>query len=142
MKNEMFMAALTPLCSDDLKANLAVLLTRSAQAICFLENEIKAPLYDDYIAPFTELLSIMENFDDIQLQILAQEIQQCIRANKQKQKPTQCVSGICIKLLTCLEYVNKLNNGSRHSYIVSLQLRYYNPRLTMSLTRQRRSSSK
>ena len=86
MKNEMFMADLTSLCSDDLKANLAVLLTRSAQAICFLENEIKVPLDDDYIEPFTELLSIMENFDDIQLQMLAQEIQQCIRAIKQKRK--------------------------------------------------------
>ena len=74
----MFMADLTPLCSGDLKANLAALLTRSAQAICFLENEIKAPLDDDKVTPFTKLLSIMENFDDVQLQTLAKEIQQCI----------------------------------------------------------------
>ena len=75
----MFIADLTPLCSGDLKANLVALLTRSAQAICFLENEIKAPLDDArYTKPFTKLLSIMENFDDVQLQMLAKEIQQCI----------------------------------------------------------------
>ena len=104
MKNEMFMADLTSLCSDDLKANLVVMLTRSAQAICFLENEIKVPLDDDYIKPFTELLSIMENFDDIQLQMLAQEIQQCIRAIKQKRMPTlevRCVSGLSYLLRAC-----------------------------------------
>ena len=81
MKDEMFMADLTPLCPDDLKANLAVLLTRSAQAICFLENEIKAPLDDDNISPFTTLLSIMENYDDVELQMLAKEIQEFIRDN-------------------------------------------------------------
>ena len=101
MKNETFMDDLTPLCSDDLKANLAVLLTRSAKAICFLENEIKAPLDDaKCIQPFTKLLSIMENFDDIQLQTLAQEIQQCIRANEQKQMPTLVRSVSDMKLLT------------------------------------------
>ena len=104
MKNEMFMADLTSLSSDDLKANLAVLLTRSAQAICFLENEIKVPLDDDYIEPFTELLSIMENFDDIQLQMLAREIQQCIRAIKQERMLTlevRCVSSLSYLLRAC-----------------------------------------
>ena len=95
------MADLTSLCSDDLKANLAVLLTKSAQAMFFLQNAIKAPLDDaKCIKPFIKLLSIMENFDDIQLQMLAQEIQQCIKANEQKQMSTlaQSVSGV--KLLT------------------------------------------
>ena len=82
------MADLTPLCSDDLKANLAALLTRSAQAICFLENKIKAPLDDARaIKPFTMLLSIMENFDDIQLQMLAKEIQQSISAKINEKMP-------------------------------------------------------
>ena len=88
MKNEMFMADLTPLCSDDLKANLAALLTRSAQAMCFLENKIKVPLENDCISPFTTLLSIMENYDDIELQMLAKEIQEFIRVN------SPCVSGM------------------------------------------------
>ena len=87
----MFMADLTPLCSDDLKANLAALLTRSAQAICFLENEIKVPLDDVYISPFTTLLSIMENYDDVKLQMLAKEIQEFIQANS---SIVQYVSGM------------------------------------------------
>ena len=95
------MADLTPLCCDDLKANLATLLTRSAQAMCFLENEIKAPLENDCVSPFTRLLSIMENYDDVELQMLAKEIQEYISVNS---SVVQSVSGYCH-----LEYVN--NNG-------------------------------
>ena len=95
------MADLTPLCSDDFKANLAALLTRSAQAICFLENGIKAPLDDKRVSPFTTLLSVMENYNDVELQMLAKEIQQYISVNS---SVVQSVSGYCH-----LEHVN--NNG-------------------------------
>ena len=103
MENEMFMADLSPLCSDDLKANLAALLTRSAQAMCFLENEIKAPLDDDddYL-PFTTMLSIMENYDDVELQMLAKEIQEYIRVNS--------VSGYC--------YLADVNNSSEYIMVI------------------------
>ena len=98
------MADLTPLCSDDLKANLAALLTRSAQAMCFLENEIKAPLENDCVSPFTILLSIMENFDDVELQMLAKEIQEYISVNS---------SGVCM-VVSGYCYLEHVNNNGRY----------------------------
>ena len=85
MENETFMDMLGSFCSDDLIANLKAQLTRSTQAIIFLENAIEVPLEDEDIKPFKMLLSAMKDFgtmSNIQLQMLAKEIQQSIFESK------------------------------------------------------------